>query len=419
MSTPRPTTAARRPLLPMIAPAVLALAVFSAPTAHADEATINGVVTEGDAPVADVTVSAYRLDDSAGGYVFEQQTESSDDGAWTLEFLPDGDYTLFYDTDNSSAKYALGETLDGSPELDGDEPAFRVAGGSASSDEFANKELSVLGGSVTLEVTRDGQTLTDLDDAKGVVRGIDETGAATSSQEFWAGESGSVEIRRVAPGAYVPWISAGGNSMAPVAADAIVTPGVDIDFGKLEIPAAATGEITADGAPAVEGSATVGETLTLTQPGLTPAAELVSHRWSLGLNTELAAEGPFTVPASAEGQTIRGWVFAHAAGYAPYIGSAESPTVGQPGTPGPTPTDGSTASPSPTDGAGTTATPAPGDGSGSTPGGDQDGEANSGGDGLASTGGQPALILLIVALLGSGVVVLILRRRAAARAEQE
>lgn len=67
MSIPHPTIAARRRLLPMIAPAVLALAVLSAPTAHADEATINGVVTEGDAPVADVSVSAYRLDDSTGG----------------------------------------------------------------------------------------------------------------------------------------------------------------------------------------------------------------------------------------------------------------------------------------------------------------------------------------------------------------
>ncbi|MEJ6489253.1 LPXTG cell wall anchor domain-containing protein [Leucobacter sp. USCH14] len=301
------------------------LSATSAAAAPAD-ASIAGSVTEADAPVGRVEVSAYRWDDEESAYVFEQETETASDGTWSLDFLPDGEYTLQYDTSVSNARFALGESLGGNPSYTDDSPIFEIADGASSAAPFAEHELERWGGEVTLSVTEDETTLIDLDDAVARLQGIDLSGAPVESQREYANESGAITISRVPAGGYVPWVAARGEAASPASTDTLVFPGSSTDLGALPLGTAPEDAFTA-GAPTLTGEARAGETLTVVDPDIAPDPESISHRWSSGDVPLEETSATLELTDALVGEPATAWVFAHRAGTAPFIAMAVSDPV--------------------------------------------------------------------------------------------
>ncbi|WP_193750695.1 carboxypeptidase-like regulatory domain-containing protein [Leucobacter chromiiresistens] len=318
----------RRGLPGVAVAAVVALLLgpLGSTSAQAANATIEGSVTEADAPVARVTVSAYRWDDERGSWDFEQESETAPDGTWALDFLPDGAYTLQFDTSVSTARFALGESLGRNATYADDEPTFEIADGTTRAAPFAEHELERWGGEVTLSVTDGGETLIDLDDAVAQLRGIDMNGDASESQREYADESGVVTISRVPAGGYVPWVAARGEAAAPAPTDALVLPGAAVDLGAAALGPAPEGTLVG-GEPALTGESRAGETLTIVDPEFDPDPERVSHRWSAAGSalSETSASLELTEPLI--GESVTAWVFAHRAGAAPFIGLVASDPV--------------------------------------------------------------------------------------------
>jgi hypothetical protein len=372
------------------------------------EASISGVVTELDRPVSEVVVSAYRWDAAADAYVFEQETDTAGDGSWTLDFLPDGEYTLDYGTEFSSARFALGESLAGDDDYSDDEPQFAVTGSAASATPFADVDLRLFGGALELTVTAaDGTPLIDLDDAAAELRGKTLDGAAVSTAKTFADEEGLVTIPRVPVGNYVAYVGSAGSTPAPVALAASIEAGETVDYGAHAIPAVADGAVAAAGTLAISEAPRVGSAVDVTLPTFDPAGDPVEYRWYAdGTLIEDATGATFTPTDDELGTTLTVWVFAHAAGKDPYLESARaSAVVVAADDPSATPTPAPTAAPTPgvpSDNAGS-ASPAPG----ATPGGGGPGD-------LAQSGVAPALgVLLAAALVAAGLV---LARRYRARA---
>lgn len=320
----------RRGLPGVAVAAVVAAALLLGPlgstSAQAADATIEGSVTEADAPVARVTVSAYRWDDERGSWDFEQESETAPDGTWALEFLPDGAYTLQFDTSVSTARFALGESLGGNATYADDEPTFEIADGTTRTAPFAEHELERWGGEVTLSVTDGGDTLIDLDDAVAQLRGIDMSGDAAESQREYADEFGVVTISRVPAGGYVPWVAARGEAAAPAPTDALVLPGAAVDLGAAALGTEPEGAL-AGGEPELSGEARAGETLTVVDPALEPAPERVSHRWSAAGSALSETGASLELTEALIGESVTAWVFAHRAGAAPFIGLVASDPV--------------------------------------------------------------------------------------------
>lgn len=299
---------------------------WSSPAAHAVDATIGGIVREGDAVIDRVEVSAYRWDDGVGAYVFEQETESDASGAWQLGFLPDGAYTLDFSTDVSSARFALGESLGGNADYTEDSPEFTIADGTANSDSFADVSLTRLGGEAVLRVVEGDDTLIDLDDAAAQLRGVDATGTSVFSARVFADADGTVTIPRIPSGGYVPWVAARGSEFAPSTTDALIFAQDHIDFGDLEI--GTSPEITLEAAaPTLAGDARVGAVLTVVDPEFAAAPDSISHRWSADAVALEHTSRELTLTDEHAGATVSAWVFAHAAASAPYIGVVASPPV--------------------------------------------------------------------------------------------
>lgn len=380
----------------------------SAAVAAPAEASISGVVTELDRPVSEVVVSAYRWDAGADAYVFEQETDTAGDGSWTLDFLPDGEYTLDYGTEFSSARFALGESLAGDDDYSDDEPQFAVTGAAASATPYADVDLSLLGGAVELTVTAaDGTPLIDLDDAATELRGKTLDGAAVTTTKTFADKEGLVTIPRVPVGNYVAYIGSAGSTPAPVALGASIEAGETVDYGAHAIPAVADGAVAATGTLAITEAPRVGSAVDVTLPTFDPAGDPVEYRWYADDTLIEDATGATFTPTDDElGATLTVWVFAHAAGKDPYLESASATAVVVAADdPSATPTPAPTAAPTPgvpSDNAGS-ATPAPG--------------AHTGGGGpgdLAQSGVAPTLgVLLAAALVAAGLV---LARRYRARA---
>lgn len=322
--TTRP--ALRRGLPAAFIAAALIAAPLSATSAAAVDATIAGSVTEDEMPVGRVEVSAYRWDSAQSTYVFEQETETDADGAWTLDFLPDGAYTLQFDTSVSSARYALGESLGGNASYLDDAPAFEITDGTSDADPFAEHDLERWGGEVTLSVTEGDSTLIDLDDAVAQLQGIDVGGVASESQREYADETGEITISRVPAGGYVPWVAARGEAAAPAPLDALVFPGTTVDFGPIALGVAPEGEFAAD-APTLSGEPRAGETLTVVDPVFTPDPEIVSHRWSAGETPLDSTSASLDLTAELVGDPVTAWVFAHGAGNAPFVSMVTSDPV--------------------------------------------------------------------------------------------
>ena len=113
--------------LALMGASVTAGAASAAPTAD-----IGGTLLEGDEPVANALVTAYTLDGDA--HEFEAEARTDEAGEWELVNLPDGDYTLEFSTDYSSAQY-LGNAS-GAADL-ADEPiGIRDRRWAASGDPF-------------------------------------------------------------------------------------------------------------------------------------------------------------------------------------------------------------------------------------------------------------------------------------------
>lgn len=299
---------------------------WSSPAAHAVDATIGGIVREGNTVLDRVEVSAYRWDDGAGAYVFEQETESDVSGAWQLGFLPDGAYTLDFSTDVSNARFALGESLGGNADYTDDSPKFTIADGATNDGSFADISLTRLGGEAELRVVEGNDTLIDLDDAAAQLRGIDATGASVSSARVFADEDGTVTIPRVPSGGYVPWVAARGSDFAPSTTDALIFAQDHIDFGDLELATGPEAAIEA-AAPTLSGDARVGAVLTVIDPEFAAAPDSVSHRWSADAVTLEHASTELALTDAHAGATVSAWVFAHAAGSIPYVGVVSSPPV--------------------------------------------------------------------------------------------
>jgi len=371
------------------------------------EASISGVVTELDRPVSEVVVSAYRWDAAADAYVFEQETDTAGDGSWTLDFLPDGEYTLDYGTEFSSARFALGESLAGDDDYSDDEPQFAVTAAAASATPFADVDLSLLGGALELTVTAaDGTPLIDLDDAAAELRGKALDGSAVSTAKTFADEEGLVTIPRIPVGNYVAYVGSAGSTPAPVALGASVEAAETVDYGAHAIPAVADGAVAASGTLALAEAPRVGTALDVTLPTFDPAGDPVEYRWYADDALIEDATGATFTPTDDElGTTLTVWVFAHAAGKDPYLESARaSAVVVAADDPSATPTPAPTAAPTPgvpSDNEGS-ATPAPGANPGGGPG------------DLAQSGVAPTLgVLLAAALVAAGLV---LARRYRARA---
>ncbi len=322
--TSRP--ALRRGMPAALLAAVLIAAPLSATSAAAVDATITGSVTEDDAPVGRVEVSAYRWDGDQQSYVFEQATETGSDGSWALDFLPDGAYTLQYDTSVSNARFALGESLGGNSSYADDRPAFEITDGVSDAAPFAEHDLERWGGEITLSITEGGETLIDLDDAVAHVRGIDVNGAPSESQREYADEEGEITIPRVPAGGYVPWVAARGEAAAPAPQDALVFAGASVDFGSIPLGTAPDGEFAAD-QPTIAGEARSGETLTVVDPAFDPDPESVSHRWSAGERALESTSTSLGLTDELVGESVTAWVFAHGTGTSPFVSLVTSDAV--------------------------------------------------------------------------------------------
>ncbi|WP_162231083.1 LPXTG cell wall anchor domain-containing protein [Leucobacter musarum] len=297
---------------------------WSSPAAHAVDATIGGIVREGDTVLDRVEVSAYRWDDGVGAYVFEQETESDASGAWQLGFLPDGAYTLNFATDVSNARFALGESLGGNADYSDDSPEFTIADGATNDGAFADVSLTRLGGEAVLRVVEGDDTLIDLDDAAAQLRGIDAAGASVTSARVFADADGTVTIPRIPSGGYVPWVAARGSDFAPSTTDALIFSQDHIDFGDLELGTGPEATLEA-AAPTLSGDARVGAVLTVIDPEFAAAPDSISHRWSAVALEHASTELALT--DAHAGATVSAWVFAHAATSVPYIGVVSSPPV--------------------------------------------------------------------------------------------
>ncbi|WP_162230801.1 LPXTG cell wall anchor domain-containing protein [Leucobacter japonicus] len=299
---------------------------WSSTAARAVDATIGGIVREGDTVLDRVEVSAYRWDDGVGAYVFEQETESDASGAWQLGFLPDGAYTLDFATDVSNARFALGESLGGNADYTDDSPEFTIADGATNDGAFADVSLTRLGGEAVLRVVEGDDTLIDLDDAAAQLRGIDAAGASVTSARVFADADGTVTIPRIPSGGYVPWVAARGSDFAPSTTDALIFSQDHIDFGDLEL---GTGpEATLEAAPpTLSGDARVGAVLTVIDPEFAAAPDSISHHWSADAVALEHASTELALTDAHAGATVSAWVFAHAATSVPYIGVVSSPPV--------------------------------------------------------------------------------------------
>ena len=303
------------------------LAFLAPAPAHAAETTLAGSVTEAGTPVARALVSAYRWDDTSESYVFEQETESLADGSWELQFLPDGAYTLQFNTASSSAQFALGESLGGNANYTDDTPSIQITDGGVSSSDVAEYDLTRLGGSVTLSVTQEGSTLTDLDDAVAELRGVNAAGEQVTSRRYFASKSGELTIARVPAGGFIPWLGAGGSALAPSSADLLVTAGEVTDAGELELGEAPKDAVTG-AAPVLAGDARVGAKLSVSAE-LTPEADL-SYLWSTASGTLLEGTGSsLALSEKLAGERVQAWVFARATGVAPYVGVAVSEPIAE------------------------------------------------------------------------------------------
>lgn len=305
------------------------LALLAPAPAHAADATLAGSVTEAGSPVSRVLVSAYRWDESAERYVFEQETESLVDGTWELQFLPDGAYTLQFDTASSSAQFALGESLGGHTNYADDSPSIQITGGAVASTDVTAHDLIRLGGAVTLSVSQGGATLTDLEDAVAELRGVNAAGEPVTSRRYFASENGELTIARVPAGGFIPWLGAAGSQLAPAAADLLVTAGQVTKAGALELGEAPKDAVTG-AAPTLSGDAQVGSELSVSVE-VTPAAKL-SYRWSTASGTALKSTGSsLALNDTLAGERVQAWVFARAEGSVPYVGVAVSDPIAEAG----------------------------------------------------------------------------------------
>lgn len=369
--------------LALMGASVTAGAASAAPTAE-----IGGTLLEGDEPVANALVTAYTLDGDA--HEFEAEARTDEAGEWELVNLPDGDYTLEFSTDYSSAQYALGETLSGAADLTDEPTGFVIDDGQAAETPFEEVTLTRLGGAIEVQIVDEaGEPFIDLDDAASEVRGLSADGEEWNSRTFWADEEGRLVVPRIPLGGYVPWIGVSGDELAPTATGVVVEAETTTDAGTFEIPEIAESEFDVSGDFAIDGEGTVGETLkvhwptTDPEPGSTQvtwaqAGEVLAHDEPEYLATEDDVDGELTA-----------WGFIFADGFTPVIAtdSIEITAGSDGGGGGGSDEDGSGDEGSGGDGSGD-------DGAGDT-GGDGDSDSD---DDLAWTGVSVAL--LVAAMLG-------------------
>lgn len=390
----------------------------AAVAAPGDEATITGRLSEGSDPVRGVIVAAHSWDKAGGSYTFEQNAVTRSDGRWTLNHLPDGDYTLEFDTSRSSARFALGESLGGNAKFTADDPQFSIVDGRATTQPFSDVTLGRLGGAVELSVTgADGAVLIDLDDAYGTVAGLTRSGNAWASTRTWSDETGRIFIARVPVGGYTPAVGAAGSAPASLAGGILVRKGAVTVLGNRALPAPVSGTLTAvSGQVGIDGTPQVGVALAAALPSFSATPELVEYQWMANSRPVSGATDASFSPTAAEvGKKLTLWVYAHSSGLTSFVGvtdpSAAVLAIDDP-TPAPVPSDTPTSSPAPTPSETPTSssTPAPGTtgaGSGTTDDGDTADAA-----GLAITGVAPYLaIVSAVALLAVGTVMVIRRRK--------
>ncbi len=295
---------------------------FAADQAVAAEgAEISGSITENDAALQNVVVTAYVLDEDSGEYQFEQEAQTDADGNWTMSELTDGQYTLTFGTDFSNARFALGETLAGAATLEGEEPQFSVSDGQASESPFADVELSRLGGQVSLRlVDENGEPLNDLDDASAMVSGLTQAGSEWASARFWSDQDGTIVIPRVPAGGFVPRVSVGGSDFAPVDRGAVVTPEAEIEIGEFAVPAKAESEFSVSGELSISGVLKSGEKVTAGLPGFDPEAASTQLVWVAdGAPISGAESDSLSITDEQVGSTLGVWAFAFAQGHEPVI----------------------------------------------------------------------------------------------------
>lgn len=372
--------------------------------APGDEATITGRLSEGTDPVRGAIVSAHSWDKADGSYAFEQNAITRSDGKWTLNHLPDGDYTLEFDTSRSSARFALGESLGGNATFTADDPQFSIVDGRATTEPFSEVTLSRLGGAVELGVTgADGGVLIDLNDAYGSLAGLTQSGKAWTSARTWSDETGRIFIARVPAGGYTPAVGAAGSAPASLAGGVIVRKGEVTVLGNRALPAPVVDRLTAiSGQVGIDGTPQVGVALAAAIPAFSAAPELVEYQWMADSTpVDGATDAAFSPTAAEVGKKLTLWVFAHTSGLTSFVGVSDPSAAvlavdATTPTPSPTPTSSSTSPPG-SAGAGSSAT-------------DSDNRADA--TGLAFTGVAPYLALVCaVAFLAFGAVMVIRRRK--------
>ena len=382
------------------------LSVGSAAVAvPASEATITGRLSEGTDPVRGVVVSAHSWDKADSSYTFEQNAISRSDGRWTLNHLPDGDYTLEFDTSRSSARFALGESLGGKANFTADAPQFSIVDGRATTEPFNEVTLGRLGGAVELGVTgADGAVLIDLDDAYGTLAGLTRGGTAWASSRAWSDETGRIFIARVPAGGYTPAVGAAGSAPASLAGGVFVTKGTVTVLGNRALPVPVTDSLTAvSGQVGIDGTPQAGVALAAALPSFSAAPELVEYQWMADSTPVDGATDPSFSPTATEvGKKLTLWVFAHSAGLTSFVGVSDpSAAVLAVDATAPAPSPSETPTSSPTSPPGTT-------GAGSS----SEGGNTADVTGLAFTGVAPYLaIVCAVAFLALGAVMVIRRRK--------
>ncbi len=363
----------------------LALAGASLPAAAAPTADIGGTLLEGEDPIANALVTAYTLGDESPEFQAEARTDEA--GEWELINLPDGDYTLEFSTDHSSAQYALGETLSGATDLADEPTGFVIDDGEASEAPFEEVTLTRLGGAIEMQIVdEDGEPFIDLDDAASEIRGLSADGEEWNSRTFWADEEGHIVVPRIPLGGYVPWIGIEGDELAPTATGVVVEAETTTVVGSFEVPERAESEFEVSGDFAIDGEGTVGETLTVRWPSTSPDPGATQVTWARAGEVLASDEMEYLATEDDVDGGLDAWGFIFADGYAPVIATDSIEiTAGSDGGGGGSDEDGSG-----DEGAG-------GDGGDGDPGGAGDGGSDSDDD-LPLTG--VSIALLVAAMLG-------------------
>ena len=388
MNTSLKATPSRAPkhirALALSATVGLAMAGASLPAAAAPTADIGGILLEGEEPIANALVTAYTLDGESPEFEAEARTDEA--GEWELRNLPDGDYTLEFSTDHSSAQYALGETLSGATDLADEPTGFVIDDGEASEAPFEEVTLTRLGGAIEMQIVdEEGEPFIDLDDAASELRGLSSDGEEWNSRTFWADEDGRITVPRIPLGGYVPWIGVEGEELAPTATGVVVEAETTTVVGSFEVPERAESEFEVSGEFAIDGEGTVGETLTVQWPSTTPDPGSTQVTWARAGEVLASDEGEYLATEDDVDGGLDAWGFIFADGYAPVIA-----------------TDSTEIAPGSDDGGGGSGDG--GSGEDGPDGGGGDGDPDGAGDGDSDSGDDLPLTGVSIALLVAAMI---------------